>query len=91
MIVPAARSMQESHTAPSPPTPTARTYRVLGLPHGAAVEECIAAFDRLNAHYDPRRWPADPTYQHWAIAHTDDLDEALALIFDAVRWERVAA
>ena len=62
------------------PRPSKRTYGILGLPHGAAVEKCIAAFERLTAHYDPRKHPA---HQHWAIGHTDDLDEALALIVDA--------
>ena len=63
--------------------PTARTYAVLGLPHGAAVERCIEAFERLEARYDPRR---HPDHQVWAICHQNDLDEALALIVDAARW-----
>ncbi len=67
----------------STPTPTARTYAVLGLPHGAAVERCVAAFERLVADYDPRR---HPNHQVWAICHQNDLDEALALIVDAARW-----
>jgi hypothetical protein len=68
---------------PGHPIPTRRTYGVLGLPHGAAVERCIEAFDRLSREYDPRRWPADLATQHRIIGHQDDLDEALALIVDA--------
>ena len=71
-----------------PPTPSRRTYSVLGLPHGTTVEKCIQAFERLGAHYDPRRHPG---HQVWAICHQNDLDEALALIVDAERWEGRAA
>lgn len=70
------------------PTPSKRTYGMLGVRHGATVEACIEAFERLNAHYDPRK---HPEHQVWAICHQNDLDEALSLIVDAARWEGAAA
>jgi len=69
------------------PRPSKRAYGVLGVRHGEAVTRCIAAFNRLGAHYDPRR---HPEHQVWAICHQTDLDEALALIVDAERWAGVA-
>lgn len=39
------------------PAPTRRHFAVLGQHHGATVAACIAAFERLGAHYDPRRHP----------------------------------
>ena len=70
------------------PAPNPRHFARLGLPHGAAVEQCYAAFERLNARYDPRQ---HPEHQVWAICHQNDLDEALALIVDAERLGEVAA
>lgn len=62
------------------PEPSERHYAALGLRHGATVARCIEAFDRLAPLCDPRAWPGS---QHWAIARQDEIDEAMALIYDS--------
>ena len=71
-------------TVTAAPAPSERHFRVLGLPPGSAVASCVEAFERRERFYDPRH---HREHQSWAIGHTDDLDEALALIVDAERWE----
>lgn len=66
----------------SPPGPSPRHYATLGVRHGETVAQCVAAFARLDRHYDPRRHPES---QRWAIIRQNEIDEALALIVDAER------
>ena len=72
------------------PRPTSRTYRVLGVEPGASVARSVAAYDRLDARYDPRRHPADQ--QGVWLDCQNAIDEALALIADAATsWGRGGA
>jgi len=67
------------------PRPAPRDYRIIGQRPGAPLAECIRSYERLAGKFDPRHRPPDE--QPLWLDVQNALDEALALIHDAERWD----
>ena len=62
----------------TPPPADPWHYAILGMPIGAPLVECVAAYDRLAAANDPRLAPSEE--QRAAIDLQNALDEAIDAI-----------
>ncbi len=71
------------------PTPQRKHFAALGQPHHASVAACAASFERLARQYDPRHRPV--AEQGLWLDYQNAIDESLALIVDAARWDGRAA